>query len=324
MPRSSVTDTKGMATVPVRPLRPASSVAFDGERLRIRDLSVDGSMAVLARDALAGGRDLELVVRQALEVGGAVLQHGAAKGTVDAVSAEVSRLLSVLSEKSARIEAVQYAHERGTAKGTRFELALAPALDACFSAHQDAVEVTSRTRGIADAIVGDFVVTVNPRDTGGRDRRIVVEAKNWSRSKLSLTKALAELDAGMLNRDAQVGIMVFADRAQAPLAGKPLRVFPGQRIILVWDPTDEASDLTLEICTQLARTLAIAAENEDLTLDRSILADRLAKLTNTIETASEIRRGISSARRGLDNAEAAYEKMAEDALALLCELGDRL
>jgi len=46
----------------------------------------------------------------------------------------------------------------------------------------------------------------------------------------------------------------------------------------------------------LARTLAIAAECEVLTLDRAMLADRLAKLVNTVERASAIERGIRSAR----------------------------
>jgi hypothetical protein len=55
----------------------------------------------------------------------------------------------------------------------------------------------------------------------------------------------------------------------------------------------------------LARTLAIAAEREDLTLNRAMLADRLAKLVNTVERASAIERGIRSARRGVNDAEAA-------------------
>lgn len=184
-----------MATETLRAIRPAP-VVLDGERLLIRDLSVDGSMAVLAREVVADGRDLELIVRQAVEVGAAVLLHGTAKGTVDAVASEIGRLLTALTEKSGRIEAVQSAQARGTAKGVAFEAMLAPALDACFAAHQDVVEVTGATTGIADAKVGDFVVTVNPRDTGGSDRRIVFEAKD--RSRLSMTKALAELDAAMI------------------------------------------------------------------------------------------------------------------------------
>jgi hypothetical protein len=197
----------------VKPLRPVERVVLDDEGLRIRDLDVDGTALAAARQAVADGRDLELTVRQALEVGGAVLLHGSARSTVDAVSAEVDRLLAVLSERSERLEAVRSLHERVAAKGFLFEELLAPVLDAAFSPHADVLTVTGAEKGIADHKVGDFVVSVNPRDTGGRDRRIVVEAKD---RKLSMEKALAELDAAMLNRDAQVGVLVFAKAEQAP------------------------------------------------------------------------------------------------------------
>jgi hypothetical protein len=303
----------------VKPLR-AAPVVLEDDRLVVRDLAVDGAALVAAREAVAHGRDLELTVRQMLETGGAVLLHGSGKGTVDAVGAEVDRLLTALSERSGRIEAVRGLQQRIAAKGFAFEELLAPVLDACFAPHQDVVSVTSASTGIADDKVGDFCVTVNPRDTGGRDRRIVIEAKD---RKLSMDKSLAELDAAMLNRDAQVGVLIFAKAAQAPLAGKPLRVLHGNRIVLVYDK-DEQSPLALEVGCQLARTLAIAAEREDLTLDRGMLTERLAKLVNAIERAGAIQRGIRSARRGLDAAEDAYREMSEETLALLYELEDRL
>ena len=80
--------------------------------------------------------------------------------------------------------------------------------------------------------MGDFLLTVNPRDTAGARRRVVFEAKD---RQLSLNKALTELDAAMLNRSAQVGVMVFARTAQAPLSRRPLRVYPGNRILVVWE-----------------------------------------------------------------------------------------
>jgi hypothetical protein len=293
-------------------------VVFDGDRLVIRELVVDGTMADLALASVTEGKDLEQVVREALQVGASVLLHGSAKGTVDAVSAEVDRLLVSLQERSERIEAVGRQSVRIAAKGFFFEGQLAPMLDACFASHADVFEVTSTTKGIADDKVGDFVVTLNPRDTGGRDRRIVFEAKDRA---LTVRRALDELDAAMLNRNAQVGVMVFAHAAQAPLAGKALRAFPGNKLLVVWEP-EETGDLALEVASQLARTLAFEANGDEPKLDRRALADRLAH--NVIDRAGEIKRGISSARRGLDGAEEAHEKMSEDALTLVCELQDRL
>jgi hypothetical protein len=264
-------------------------------------------------------------VRQALEIGAAVLLHGTGKGTVDAVSAEVDRLLALLTEKSSRIEALSRMREQvSAAKGLRFEDLIGPALDACFAPYGDELEATGATPGIADEKTGDWVVVVSPRDTGGRDRRIVFETK-IRRRRPTLANALLEMDRGMLNRGCQVAVMVFAHQSQAPLQGKPLRVFHGNRIMVVWDPeNDPGSELALEVAAQLARTLAIAAEREDLTLDRGLLAERLDALTNIIERGRAIKRGISTARRGLDAAEDAYEAMAEEAMAVVLELADRL
>lgn len=87
-----------------------------------------------------------------------------------------------------------------SSKGQRFEDEIEPLLDTCFAPFGDELEFTGRTRGIANDIVGDFVVTVNPRDAGG-ERRIVFETKN-RRKGLTLEDALSELDRGMTNRDA--------------------------------------------------------------------------------------------------------------------------
>ena len=294
-------------------------------QLVIRDLSVHGSMAAVARAAADDGRDLEAVVRQALEVGAAVLQHGSAKGTVDAVSAEVDRLMELLDAKSEHIEAlVRMSQKISSAKGLGFEASLAAPLDACFAPHGDILEHTGMTRGIADALDGDYVVVVNPNDTAGQERRIVFEVKN-RRRRPTVAHALEELDDAKLNRDCQVAVMVFAEQAQSPLCGKPLRVFPGNRLMVVWDKAEPGSDLALEVAAQLARTLAIAADRDDyLALDGGILADKLDELTNIIDTRATIRRSIKTARKGLDDAEEAYEGMVNDAMAVLADLQDRL
>lgn len=170
---------------------------------------------------------------------------------------------------------------------------------------------------------GDFVVTLNPRDTGGRDRRIVFELKK-RRARASLQSCLAELDRAMLNRGAQVAVMVFARASLSPLQGRAFRAFHGNRMLVVWDPDDElAGDLPLEVATQVARTLAIASERDDLSLNRALLAEKLDALTNVVERGRAVKRGISTARRGLDAAEDAYEVLAEEAMALVLELQDR-
>ncbi len=163
---------------PAKPIGSTAHVELEDDGVRIHDLLVDGALLALVRQEGADGRDLELVVRHALEVGAAVLLHGSAKGTVDAVSAEVDRLLTALDEKSSRMELVKRTREQIASRGLSFEYELGAALEACCAPHEDILEATGATRGVADDKVGDFVVTLNPRDTGGRGRRVVIEAKD--------------------------------------------------------------------------------------------------------------------------------------------------
>jgi len=295
-------------------------VRVDGDRLVIRELSVDGAALEAVQEAVAAGRDPELVVRQILEVGGSVLLHGAGKATVDAVSAEVARLLAVLDEKSSRIEAVRRIREKTSFRGHDFEDMLAPVLDKACEGHGDTLEQLAGTPGVTGAKTGDFVVTLNPRTTGGRTRRVVVEAK---KQRLTLSKTLEELDAALLNREADAALLVFARADLAPLHGRLFRSFPDRRLVAVWDP-DSGDDLALDVAFQLARSLALSNDSEELSLDKGRLADELARLVGIVENAANIKRGLQVTRRGLDSADEAYEKLREDALAVLYGLEDLL
>jgi hypothetical protein len=301
-----------------------AAVELVDNRVLIHELSVGGVLSELVRTSAQDGHDPEFMVRHALDVGAAVLSHGAARGTVDAVTSEVTRLLDLLDEKTSSIQGLALMRTKvSSSKGLDWEASLAPALDACFAPLGDELEATGLVAGIADSKVGDYVVTLNPRDTGGRHRRVVFEAKTRKR-RCTVANALEELDRAMLNRQAQAGVMVFANRTQSPLQ-KPLRFYHGNRILVVYDPDgDPGSELALEVAAHLARTLALTAEREDLTLDRAMLAERLETLTNVIERGSQIKRGIASARSGLNAAEEAYQHMAEEASAVVLEIGDRL
>ncbi len=93
-----------------------------------------------------------------------------------------------------------------------------------------------------------------------------------------MPKTVAELDAAMLNRGAVVGVIVFGDQRLAPIAGRPIRCLPGNKIIVVWEGTDAGNDLALEVAVQLARTLAMSGERDDAKLNRKLLGDRIARL----------------------------------------------
>jgi len=100
---------------------------------------------------------------------------------------------------------------------------------------------------------GDYLVTVS--NTFGTPDPIAfsVEAKA---SKKSESEALKELNANMKNRGVDVGVIVFESEEDAPTMGKRLKVFPGNRIMVVLDE----SEIALQCAYILAKQLAMGVK----------------------------------------------------------------
>jgi hypothetical protein len=294
------------------------SVVLDGDQLVIRDLLVRGAPAEAVRHCIDHGGDSEDTVRQMLDIGGAVLQHGANSTLVQAVIAEMRN--EGVTQESLRLMA-----ERVAAKGLAYEDQVRPALEAAFAAHGDIVEATGGTPGLdGKNKKGDFVVTLNPETLGGRDRRVVIEAKDRPSQKLGgKTGALTYLAEAMRNRAADAGILVCSTPVPA-LSGHRLRVYAGNRVLVRYDKT-EADPLALEVACQLARALAARSlGDEDTGASRRLLSERVERLREVIEQAREIHGGALEAKRGIQRVDTAYEKMRMEALAIIYELEDRL
>jgi hypothetical protein len=97
---------------------------------------------------------------------------------------------------------------------------------------------------------GDYLVTLS--NTFGTPTPIAfsVEAKA---SKKSESEALKELNANMKNRGVDVGIIVFESEEDAPTMGKRLKVFPGNRIMVILDE----SEIALQCAYILAKQMAL-------------------------------------------------------------------
>jgi hypothetical protein len=100
---------------------------------------------------------------------------------------------------------------------------------------------------------GDYLVTLS--NTFGTPAPIAfsVEAKA---SKKSESEALKELNANMKNRGVDVGVIVFESEDDAPTMGKRLKVFPGNRIMVVLDE----SEIALQCAYILAKQLAMGVK----------------------------------------------------------------
>lgn len=163
---------------------------------------------------------------------------------------------------------------------------------------------------------GDFVVTINPRETGGREARLVVEAKT---GKLSPAKARAESTAALQNREAAASVLVFDSVEDAPLGGRHFSVSAAAHFCVVLDSAGP-NLLALEVACRQGRAMAIAPLRDEAVLDTAWLTKRCERLAGLIEQAADIKRGTNAIRRGADKVDASYDELRDRALAVVADV----
>ncbi len=239
-------------------------------------------------------------------------------GVVNEVNASMLQFSQTLGQVHHWLEtqaAVAAEAERGTAKGRTYEESVGMVLADISTATGDQVHPTGDETGtVPGSKVGDFIITLGD---AGVPARIAVECKN---QKLSFKKTAEQLDQAVDNRDAAVGILVFSSEAKTPARGPLVRLGPS-RYAVVYDP-ESADTLALKVAYQLARTDLIAAASADgeSQIDPELLAQKVQEARTLLDQVSQIKRGISTARNGLDKAESSLLSMKENLLRTLDEL----
>ena len=113
----------------------------------------------------------------------------------------------------------------------------------------DTVECVGKEKGPIGN-VGDILIRVNTRDTGGAERSIVVEAKNKPITVKGKGSFLKELDEAMDNRGADYAIGAVHE-SHTPTSCGCFRFFDGSKIVC--SVPEEDAPLPLEIAYKVAR-----------------------------------------------------------------------
>ncbi len=199
-----------------------------------------------------------------------------------------------LGERIAALEAAATARAqeraKGTAKGADFEDLLEGLLGDLARGAGDFVERTAAETGsVLKSRKGDFVLTVDPGLTRGRDLRLVVEAKD---KRMSLPEIRKELSAAKENRGAAVGLIVFTP-AHAPTGVDPFTVIGGD-VYCVVDP-DAPEPAFLGGAVRLARLLALATlDDHEIEVDAAAIGRALAGIKAQLDAISKLKSQLTS------------------------------
>lgn len=286
---------------------------FEGEQ------SVQNQLRDLLQKTSAEQR--QEFVRALIADGGPLGVLGAQLREISRKEDELGRQVTALTERLAAQERVDTEYERGAAKGVDYQQLVHAAVDCVVAPYEDTTEFTGDHLGTDRNKKGDSVVTLDRRWTGGRDLRVVVEAKD---DHMSMKAAMTEVSAAMSNREAIAGVMCFASADKAPTSGRALRMCGANRLVCVYDRC-ELNPLVLECALSVARAMAIATIAPSTeTIDTAKIGEAVERLVEIIDTAKAIRRGSKAAHKGLTAIDAAYDDLRTDAMSVVEELREAI
>lgn len=237
------------------------------------------------------------------------------QATIDGLTKSNADFQQKVLEALAKLQAQRETAAKSTLHGLDFEDCLGELLRTEASRLNDVYEAVGTTTGaISHCKTGDFVIALGP-DSAAPNARIVWEAK--SNKSYDLTGALKELDQARKNRQAQVGVFVFAEDA-TPDGTEPFARY-GNDIVVVWDPEDPASDLYVRAAYSVARALVIRESHESAESEAAVTA--IEEATRAIETQLEHLGDIKTWAETVKNN---GEKISERAGKLQKTLGEQV
>ncbi len=235
---------------------------------------------------------------------------------------EVSGEFRNLGERIASLEAANRARAderaRGTAKGVEFEDALADRLAELAHGVGDFFERTGNDAG--DALrskKGDFVLTIDPSRTHGRELRVVIEAKDRSLSRRILAE---ELTAARANRGAAAALAVFTPE-HAPAGVTPFALV-GSDVYAVYDPQVD-DGIGLEAAFRVARIMALLSLRDTAgQVDVAAIGEALQDVQFAVDNVRKMKSRLTSIGSAAQEVSTLLDDLRERVLASVRDIDD--
>ncbi len=226
-------------------------------------------------------------------------------------------------EKALKIkEAVSEAEEKSTAKGFVFQdLVLEKINDIAKILDDNVIDVGNMRGKILNSKAGDILSKLNLRFTSGNKLKIILEAKDQSKTLPSILK---ELEEAMLNRDAQVAIAVFSSQINSPRESGNFRVYPGGKIICVLDK-DTQDSTALEVAYKYSRIEALSEiKITDRKINTTKLESSLSQIRSKLNSVSTIKSSLSSIGSGIEKTKDSLEELRLEIFSIVEEMSEEI
>lgn len=209
--------------------------------------------------------------------------------------------------------------EKGTAKGRDYEDQVYEEASCLAVPYRDLVEDVGKVGGSAGTKKGDSVVHLSLEDTFGLDGRIVFEAKNRA---LGLRETFEQIEGAMLNRDAQVGVAVFASQDQAPTA-VPFQE-SDTKAIVVYNPDEGIDALRLAYMWARTKVRQELASNAGFDIDVARVSALVDEARQALAVATTIKGNHTKAKNAIEKATEGVDDLVGKVREVLDKLADEL
>ena len=181
----------------------------------------------------------------------------------------------------------------------------------CTRGSGDILDATGAEAGdVLRSKKGDYLVTLDPRQTNGADLRIVVECKDRAISGKQMRDELAE---ARRNRSAAVALVIFTPQ-HAPAGIAPFDVRRDD-VYCVIDPA-APDPAILEAALRLARLLALASlRDQEVELDAAAITGALAAIRNQLDGIRGLKMQLTTIGTAAREINAGLDRMREAVLS---------
>lgn len=296
----------------------AGAITVYKSKIRIKDLTVEDK--VLGEYLYQYKDDPEKAIhkfKQLIRVGAHALTDDRLMTLVHRIENDLAVDLQSLKEKLLLME-----EEGATTRGQKFEDVMAEEIASIAANFEDtSVPTGTETGEVLNSKVGDVVVTLNPENTFGEEKKIVFEIKTET---YTIKTAFDELEEARQNRVADEAVIVFNQGSEPKEAGV-FRRYPQHGIICSVD--DETMNLLpLELAYRYARASVIATlrEKEGVEVDGTRLADLISQAQRNLKTISTIKRSITKSKKSSTKAYEALDELQEGMESVFEEMEEAL
>ena len=209
--------------------------------------------------------------------------------------------------------------EKGTAKGRDYEDQVYEEASCLAVPYRDLVEDVGKVVGSAGTKKGDSVVHLSLEDTFGLDGRIVFEAKNRA---LGIRETFEQIEGAMQNRDAQVGVAVFASQDQAPTA-VPFQE-SDTKAIVVYNPDEGIDALRLAYMWARTKVRQELASNAGFDIDVARVSALVDEARQGLALATTIKGNHTKAKNAIEKATEGVDDLVGKVREVLDKLADEL